>query len=123
MPFVVNLRYTTALQRFNIHDLPKHGLASSDSGGKPWAAGIQAGYGFELWGKAQNIYLGYQASREAAGLLVPKDRWLLGYGIDLFGRDTIAAIEWDHDLGYSKGNGGNGNNTDLVTVRTGFKFA
>ncbi len=50
---------------------------------KPWAAGLQAGYGFDVWGKSQNVYLGYQASRETAGLNLPKNRWLAGYGIDI----------------------------------------
>lgn len=121
-PFVIDARYTTALQRFNILDLPKDGLAPSSNGAKPWAAGITAAYGFEGWERNQNVYLGYQASREAGGLNLPKSRWLVGYGIDLFGKNTNVAIEWDNDRAYSVSNGGTGNNTNLVTVRTGVKF-
>ena len=111
-------------------DVPKYGNAtnpngslSSTTGAKPWAGSIQAGYGFEAWSMAQNIYVGYQLSREAAGLLLPKDRWLVGYGIELFGKNTNVGLEWDHDNAYSRGNGGRGSNADLVTLRTAFKFA
>lgn len=124
-PFVLGARYTTALQRFNMTDLPKDGdpaVATSTTGAKPWAAGIQAGYGFDAWGKDQNIYLGYQASGEAAGLLIPEDRWVLGYGIDLFGKNTSVGAEWDRDLAYSVSNGGTGNNTNLVSLRVAAKF-
>ena len=121
-PFVLGVRYTTALQRFNMTDLAKYGLAPSTTGAKPWAAGIQAGYGFDAWSKDQNIYLGYQASREASGLLIPKSRWLVGYGIEMFGKNTSTSIEWDHDMAYSVSNGGTGDNTNLVSVRQSVKF-
>jgi len=121
-PFMIGARYTTSLQRFNMLDLPKNGIATSTTGAKPWAAGVQAGYGFDAWGKSQNIYLGYQTTREAAGLLLPKYRYLVGYGIELFGKGTNVAIEWDHDKAFSAGNGGNGNSYNLVSIRTGFKF-
>jgi len=122
-PFIIGARYTTALQRFNILDLPKNGTGvASTTGAKPWAAGIQAAYGFEGWGRNQNIYAGYQASRQAVSLLLPKTRWLVGYNVNAFGRHTNIGLEWDNDRGYSKGNGGNGNNTNLVSVRTSVEF-
>jgi hypothetical protein len=121
-PFTVGARYTTALQRFNQTDLPKNGMATSTTGAKPWAAGITAGYAFEAACKNQNVYLGYQASREAAGLGMPKSRWLVGYGIDVFGKNTNVGVEWDHDMAYSTSNGGTNNNTNLVSVRSSVKF-
>ena len=39
-------------------------------------------------------------------LHLPKDRWLVGYGIDAFGKNTNIGIEWDHDNAYSASNGG-----------------
>ena len=133
-PFSIGARYTTAVTRFNVNDLAKDGIANyttgtilgvptaAASGAKPWAAGIQGAYGFDAWGKNQNVYLGYQASREAAGLDMPKSRWLVGYGIDMFGRSTNVGIEWDHDMAYSAGNGGSGNNSNLVSLRSSVKF-
>lgn len=139
-PFTLGARWTAAVQRFSTLDLTKNGFADlaagsaiigsgtqvtptpGASGAKPWALGLQAGYGFNYWDKAQNIYLGYQASHEAAGLNLPKSRWLLGWGMDLW-KSTIVGIEWDHDMAYGAGNGGTGNNTNLVSVRAGVKFS
>lgn len=129
-PFALSATWTTATQRFSVFDLPEHGVAdvmsnglpmASAAGAKPWTAGIQGGYGFEYWGKSQNIYLGYQASGEAAGLLLPKNRWLAGYDIEVW-RDTNLGFEWDHDTSYSVGNGGTGNNSNLASLRASVQF-
>lgn len=139
-PFIFSLRYTAAVQRFNPLDLPRNGVTSvvgtglighpgasaivspSASGAKPWSAGAQAGYGFEGWGKNQNVYLGFQTSREAAGLNLPKNRWLAGYGIDMW-KYTSFGLEWDHDTDYSAGTGGSGNSTNLVSLRASVQFS
>lgn len=139
-PFTVAARYTAAVQRFNVNDLSKNGKAdltagsallgsgtavtevAGATGAKPWAAGIQAGYGFDAWGKNQNVYLGYQASREAASLNLPKSRWLVGYAVSILGKNSNVGIEWDHDMAFSTGNGGTGNNTNLVSIRSSVEF-
>lgn len=138
-PFSLAARYTTATQRFNVNDLTKNGNADltaasallgsgtqvtplgDASGAKPWAAGITGAYAYNAWNTNQNIYLGYQASREAAGLNIPKSRWLAGLGVEMW-KNTNFGIEWDHDMAYSTGNGGRGNNTNLVTIRSAVKF-
>lgn len=129
-PFTLGARYTTAVQRFNVNDLPKHGVAdllatgapiAGAQGAKPWSAGIEAAYGFDGCGYAQKVYVGYQASRDAGGLMIPKSRWLAGYGMDVM-KWTTLALEWDHDQAYSTSNGGSGNNANLVTLRAGVKF-
>ncbi len=139
-PFALSARYTTAVQRFSSNDLTKNGVADlaaaspdlgtgaqviplkSASGAKPWAAGITGAYGFNAWDKSQHVYLGYQASREAAGLNLPKSRWLLGYGIEMW-KNTNFGVEWDRDQAFSAGNGGTGNNSNLVSIRTAVKFS
>ncbi len=141
-PFSLNLRYVGSNQ-FNVNDLPKNGIAdlpggvitspplgagaaavplTTASGAKPWAAGIQAGYGFNAWDKNQNVYLGYQTSREAAGLNLPKNRWLAGYGIGMW-KNTDFGVEWDHDIAYNMSSGGTGKNTNLVSLRAAVKFS
>jgi hypothetical protein len=145
-PFMLGARYTQAVQRFNANDLTKNGNADlclaggacpvaggaigsgvatlpapGSTGAKPWAAGIQAGYGFDMYGRSQNVYLGYQTSREAAGLNLPKNRYVVGYGVDVV-KDTMVGVEWDHDNAFSTGNGGSGNNTNLVSLRAAVKF-
>ena len=140
-PFSVGARYTTAVQRFNVLDLPKHGIADIASispttgvgtlsptagGAKPWAAGIEAGYNFDAWCRDQNIYVGYQASREAGGLNIPKDRWLAGYTVHVFPKtpysETTLTAEWDHDTNYSAHDGGGNGSGNLVTLRAAAKF-
>lgn len=127
-PFTLGARYT-ATQKFNRLDLPTNGTADVVGGGlvagavgaKPWAAGVQAGYGFDAWGKGQNVYLGYQASRQASGLGLPRSRWLAGYGLDMW-KNTSFGIEWDNDSDYAVANGGSGNSYNLVTIRSTVKF-
>ncbi len=140
-PFMLAARYTQAVQRFSVLDLPKNGNADictiagcnvvgggpitpalGATGAKPWALVLQAGYGFDVWGKSQNVYLGYQTSREAAGLNLPRERWLAGYGIDIL-KDTLLGLEWDHDQAFSTSNGGSGNTANLVSLRAGVKFS
>lgn len=138
-PFMLSARYTQSVQRFNVNDMTKNGNAdltagsvvigsgaqvtplTTATGAKPWAAGVEAGYGFDVWGKSQNVYLGYQTSRETAGMNLPKYRWLVGYGIDVL-KDTLLGVEWDHDSLFSLGNGGMGKSTNLVSVRAAVQF-
>ncbi|MBA3660845.1 MAG: LbtU family siderophore porin [Gammaproteobacteria bacterium] len=131
-PFYIGARYTTALQRFNVNDLPSNGIAdivagtgapiADADGARPWSAGLQAGYGFSCWDKTQNITIGYQTSREAAGLNMPKHRWLGSYNIDAW-KNTNFAIEWDHDTAYNVAHGGSGKVSNLVSLRAAVKFA
>lgn len=132
-PYSLAARYTTAVQRFNFNDMPKNGvfdLIAEDvvspfaSGAKPWAAGLTAGYDFEFWGcRNNNLYLGYQASGQAAGLGLPKSRWQAGYGIEVW-RNTDFTLEYDHDDAYSVTRGGNGNDDyNLITLRASVKFS
>src|SRR5437016_14293491 len=110
--------------------MPKNGVANMTAGvvnagargAKPWALGIQAGYAFDAWCKDQNIYIGYQTSREASGMNLPKTRWLAGYGVDVFGKNTNIGIEWDHDNAYNFVHGGTGKTSNLVSIRSTVKF-
>ena len=131
-PFRFDATYTAAVQRFNALDLPKNGVAdyvnlgangnTPYSGAKPWAAGIKAGFGFDNWGKEQVVYVGYQTSRDAAGLGLPRHRWLGGY--DVKWMDAVSfGVRWDHDKAYSVARGGNGRTTNLVSLRSEVQFS
>lgn len=145
-PFSVGVRYTSAASRFDRRDLPNHapsfshdfafdfdGFHHHHSGARPWAAGIQAGYAFNAWCKNQNVFVGYQGSSQAAAIGIPKNRWLLGYGIDVC-RNTGFGLEWDHDKAYSNCNHhhfaaveghrhhDNNHHEDLVSLRADVKF-
>jgi len=129
-PFTLDGRYTTAIQRFDATDLPENGIADTTagvvnagaSGAEPWAASIEAGLGFDNWFyRNQTLYVGYQASGEAAAISLPKNRWLAGYNIDVV-RNTNIGIEWDHDTAYSVADGGRGDSSNLVSLRAAIQF-
>lgn len=138
-PFYLGLRYTTAVQRFNVLDLPKYGIADINNiaglttpigapipgaiAAKPWSLAVQAGFGFNwFFNLAQNLYVGYQTGRQISGLNLPKYRWLLGYDVEIW-KSTNFGIEWDHDNAFSVAQGGIGRNTNLVSLRAGVKFS
>ena len=120
-PFSIGARYTAALQSFNSLDIAKN-VGNLGTGAQPWAAGIQAGYGFDMFSKNNNVYLGYQASNEALYLNLPRNRWVVGYGVDAFGKNTNLGIEWDRDSAYSTGTGGSGSTYNLVSLRSSVRF-
>lgn len=127
-PFSLGARYTRALDNFNNLDLPDtlNGatLATGNFGGaKPWAAGITAGYDFQAWDRTHNIYVGWQGTHDAVALSLPQHRWLAGWNANVWGDNTTVGIEWDRDSAYGTGRGGSGNNSNLVSVRVGAKFA
>ncbi len=117
-PFSLVGDYVSALESFNANDLND---GTAGKGAKPWGAGIQAGYGFNAWGKNQNVYLGYQASGDAVFVHLPKNRWEVGYNVDMW-KNTNLGLQLDHDHDYSVSNGGTGNNSNLISFRAGVKF-
>ena len=119
-PFSVNARYTTAVQTFAAADMAENAVTGTD-GAKPWAAGIQAGYGFNAMGKDQNVYLGYQASGEAVEMYLPQSRWQLGYGVSMWKNANIG-FEFDHDEAYSSSKGGAGEDSNGLALRVGTMF-
>lgn len=124
-PFDLEIRYVTALQTFSPYDLSKNvyttACLSTRQGAKPWAAGINAGYGFNAWDKNQNVYLGYQGSQNSVNLFLPQSRWVAGYGMDVM-KNTNVGLELDHDIDYSTSNGGTGNSNNQIGLRVAVKF-
>jgi hypothetical protein len=119
-PFSLALRYVTAMQSFAITDLGNK-VTGSTSGAKPWAAGITAAYGFMGWNKSQNVWLGFQTSREAVNLYLPKGRWLIGYGIDMW-KNTNFGLEFTHNYDYGTGDGATGDSSNALNFRAAVKF-
>lgn len=121
-PFSLSGHYATALQHFDADDL---GFSDDDDddndGAKPWSFDVTGAYNFNYWGKAQNLYVGYQQSGDAVNLLLPESRWTAGYGIDVW-KNTNLTIEYSHDSDYSEGDGGTGEDSNRVAIRMGVKF-
>lgn len=124
-PFSLIGDYVTAMQDFSNNDLNSKGLSANaygtNNGAKPWAANLQAGYGFTGWNRNQNVYLGYQASGDAVAIFLPKNRWVAGYNVDMW-KNTNLGLELDHDTDYGTSQGGTGNTSNLINFRAGVKF-
>lgn len=121
-PFSLGARYTTALTRFSALDLTTSAAAGS-GGAKPWSFDITAGYGFNYWNKAQNVYVGYQKSSQAALIPLPKSRWIVGYGVDAW-QNTNFSLEYGHDQAYSAAVTGvrSTSNSNTLGLRAAVKF-
>jgi hypothetical protein len=120
-PFSLSAHYTTSIQSFNPNDLSnQYGLAVG-SGSRPWAADVTGGFGFNYWAKNQNVYVGYQTSNNAVNLALPKQRWVVGYNVDMW-KNTNLGLEYNYDKAYSSGNGGNGNSSGTIGARASVKF-
>jgi len=122
-PFSLTARFTSAIQNFNPADMSSNlfNTPATVNGAKPWAGDITAAYGFTGWNRNQNVYLGYQASNNAVGIYLPKNRWILGYGVEAY-RNTNLGLEFGHDSAYSSGNNGSGKSSNTLGARVAVKF-
>lgn len=123
--FSLSARYVSAFQSFNVFDLQSKGpsavAAGTGTGAKPKAGDLTAGYGFNGWGKTQNVYVGYQGSSNAVNIFLPKNRWLIGYNVDMW-KNTNLGAQIGHDIDYAVGQGGTGNSSNTINVRAAVKF-
>jgi len=117
-PFSLLGDYVTALQSFSSTDLLS---TNGSSGAKPWAGNLKAAYSFNAWAKDQNVYVGYETTGQAVNLHLPKNRWTVGVGVDMW-KNANLALEVGHDTDYSVSNGGSGNSSNTVGFRAAVMF-
>lgn len=124
-PFSLVGDYVTANTSFSPNDLGNKGIMAvamgTGNGAKPWTSNLQAGYNFNAWNKDQNVYVGYQASGDAVNLSLPKNRWVVGYNVDVW-KSTNLGLELGHDKDYNTSNGGTGNSSNTIGLRAGVQF-
>jgi hypothetical protein len=120
-PFSFGARYTTAIQHFSPADLSNQYGNATGTGARPWAADFTAGFGFNAFTKNQNLYFGYQTGNNAVNLALPKNRYILGYNVDVW-KLTNLGVELGHDTAYSSGNGGSGRSSNTIGARASVKF-
>lgn len=116
-PFSLTGDYVTALTNFSSTDL----VGTGTSGAKPWAGNIKAGYGFNAFGKDQNLYLAYETTGAAVNLNLPKNRWVVGLGVDAW-KNTNLTLEFAHDTDYTVANNGTGNSYNTIGFRAAVMF-
>lgn len=96
-------------------------LSFKDSGAKPAAWNIEAGFTFPVMGRESVAAVAYQGTRESLALELPKDRWMVGWSIEIFDHTSLS-FEWAHDKDYSESDGGTGKSADTVTAQLAVEF-
>ncbi len=121
-PFSVGVDYAKALTSFDINDLATiNNGGASFSKAEPWAAGINAGFGFNSMGKDQKVTIGYQESNEAAAILLPEHRWIATYNVAAF-KNVDLGLQINRDTAYSVSKGQDGESHFGVGLSAGFQF-
>lgn len=94
-PVVVLGEYLTATRSFNAAD-----MTFNSQGAKPSAMNFEAAYLFNIANKPGSFALGYGRTGEALALALPKQRYsaVINYS---FIKNTIASLEYRHDIAYS----------------------
>jgi len=124
--FVFIGEYLAATDDFETTELPFDG-----SGAEPKAWNAEVGYNFDLMGKDSTVAVGYQRTKEALGLGLPKRRWLLGWSVNIL-ENTALSFEVAHDKDYrtsdtstdSDGNAvsGTGESSNTITTQLAVEF-
>ncbi|MBK1731421.1 LbtU family siderophore porin [Thiococcus pfennigii] len=108
--------YLSATEEFDADALSFNG-----KGAKPSAWNIEAGYGFEVMGRESVAAVAYQGTREALGIELPKERWLVGWSVEIFD-NTALSFEWAHDSDYGQSDGGTGKSADSFVAQLAVEF-
>lgn len=108
--------YLSANQFFEVGAVPWQ-----TGGAKPMAWNLEAGYSFDLLGKAATVALGYQRTKQALALKLPKQRWIATLSLEVYDA-TALSFEWAHDKDYGTGDGGTGKKADTLTAQLALEF-
>ncbi len=104
--FSLTAEYVTASRSF-----AQSVLSFDGQGAKPETFHTEAAYKFNVLEKPSAIIIGYDQSKDALGLLIPKKRYIATVSTSIW-KDTIEILEFRHDIDYSA--------TDVATVQSGF---
>ncbi len=96
-------------------------LTFDGQGAKPQAGNLEAGYRFQLARQDSFAALGWQFSRQATALGLPRQRYLATLGVELF-EDVTLAAEYARDQDYQASKGGNGERCNTFTLQLAAVF-
>lgn len=119
--------YVTATKPFSPDN-----LTYNNNGAKPQAIHIEGVYEFSMWGKPSLVAVGYDTTKDALALLLPKQRYVATFSTSVW-KDTIQSLEFRHDINYGVGNtaagqrfaispSGLGHTSNTVTLQVGVFF-
>ncbi|CAM4448058.1 MAG: hypothetical protein LEGION0398_MBIBDBAK_00695 [Legionellaceae bacterium] len=130
-PFDASVNYVTALQKFNVTDIP---YVENDqiTGAKPSAWSVEAGYSFMTLGHQSRIGAGYEGSKQASFIGrgftnnfvggMPKSRYEANYTVNI-SKYTDFGFQVNYDRDYKEANIGTARNTLTGIARLAVKFA
>ncbi len=93
--FSITGEYVTASRSFS-----SSVLSFDNQGAKPSAFHAEAAYKFSVLEKPSAVIIGYDQSKDALGLLIPKKRYIATVSTSIW-KDTIESLEFRHDIDYS----------------------
>ncbi|MGQ3889574.1 LbtU family siderophore porin [Legionella sp. CNM-1927-20] len=100
--YTVTAEWVGAGRAFRSQDLSYNG-----QGAKPQALQLETGMTFRAFDKPASVAIGYQWSKEALALNLPKQRISGVFNISIW-KDTVESIEYRHDIDYGVNNYANG---------------
>lgn len=129
-PFSLTAEYVAAARSFSVSTL-SFGTTNNLQGAKPTAFHTEAAYKFNVLDKPSSFTIGYDQSKDALALLLPKKRYSATASTSIW-KDTIESIEFRHDIDYSAsdvaiGQGlnpiiGTGKSGNTITLQVGLYF-
>lgn len=115
-PFGLIGEYVSATKDFEAGEFDFRG-----KGARPAAWNIEGSYTFDLMSTETTFALGYQGTKEAVGLELPRHRYLAGLKFGIF-KYTTLSFEYLHDKDYSEKDGGTDDNADQFTTQLAIEF-
>ncbi len=113
--------YIGALGSFNVGH-----LNFNNQGAVLQAWNTELGYSLNMFGKKASLALGYQGTKEALALGLPKNRYLVGLSMGIYDNTTVS-FEYAHEQDYNidetaNGAAGTGNEQDRLTLQLALEF-
>jgi hypothetical protein len=113
--------YIGTLGSFNVNH-----LNFNNQGAVLQAWNTELGYSLNILGKKASLALGYQGTKEALALGLPKNRYLIGLSVGIYDQTTFS-FEYAHEQDYNSNETGNankgtGNSKDRATLQLVLEF-
>lgn len=102
-------------------DFSPSSLSFEGEGARPSAWNLELGYSFPVMGRESVAAVAYQGTREALALELPKERWLVGWSVEILDHTSLG-VEWSHDIDYERSEGGSGEASDTLLAKLAVEF-